>query len=152
RIRTIAGQGNRLTILDYLCQLVAERWENVISENKRAIMLLEENNYDEAFSLFKKLARETPSVQSLNNLAWLMLREEENRDDATALLEQALVLNPKSSFPYMMLGEIALHNRQYEKAKNYLQKALMFNDTEEATYNLAMAHFHLGEFEQAATA
>lgn len=115
-------------------------------------MLLEQNNYDEAFTLFKRLAREKPSIQSLNNLAWFMLREEENRDDARTLLEQALVLNPQSSFPYMMLGEIALHNKQDVEAKNYLQKALMFNETEEATYNLAMAHFQLGEFEQAAKA
>ncbi|WP_079526558.1 tetratricopeptide repeat protein [Solibacillus isronensis] len=127
-----------------------ERWENIISENKRAIMLLEQNNYDEAFSLFKKLARETPSVQSLNNLAWIMLREEENRDEARALLEQLLVLNPKSSFPYMLLGEIALHNKQYDEAKHYLLQALSYRETEEATYNLAMAHFQLGEFEQAA--
>ncbi|MFS0875244.1 tetratricopeptide repeat protein [Solibacillus isronensis] len=124
--------------------------ENIISENKRAIMLLEQNNYDEAFSLFKKLARETLPVQSLNNLAWIMLREEENRDEARALLEQLLVLNPKSSFPYMLLGEIALHNKQYDEAKHYLLQALSFRETEEATYNLAMAHFQLGEFEQAA--
>ncbi|MEK4385819.1 tetratricopeptide repeat protein [Solibacillus sp. FSL W7-1464] len=122
----------------------------LISENTRAIMLLEQNNYDESFGLFKKLARETPSVQSLNNLAWFMLREEENRDEARTLLEQALVLNPKSSFPYMMLGEIALHNKQYDEAKHYLLQALSLSETEEATYNLALAHFQLGEFEQAA--
>lgn len=124
----------------------------LISENTRAIMLLEQNNYDESFSLFKKLAREIPSVQSLNNLAWFMLREEENRDEARRLLEQALVFKPKSSFPYMLLGEIALHNKEDIEAKNYLQKALMFNEAEEATYNLAMAHFQLGEFDQAAKA
>ena len=123
----------------------------LISENTRAIMLLEQNNYDEAFTLFKKLAREAPSIQSLNNLGWFMLREEENRDEAKKLLEQVLVLRPQSSFPYMMLGEIALHNKQYEEAKNYLQQALMFSEAEEATYNLAIAHFQLGEFEQAAT-
>lgn len=122
----------------------------LISENTRAIMLLEQNNYDESFTLFKKLARETPSVQSLNNLAWFMLREEENRDEARILLEQTLVFNPKSSFPYMLLGEIALHNKEYNEAKHYLLQALSFSETEEATYNLAMAHFQLGEYEQAA--
>lgn len=115
-------------------------------------MLLEQNNYDEAFSQFKKIARETPSIQSLNNLAWFMLREEENRDEARTLLEQVLVLNPQSSFPYMMLGEVALHNNQFNEAKYYLLQALSFSETEEATYNLAMAHFQLGEFEQAAKA
>lgn len=125
---------------------------DLISENTRAIMLLEQNNYDESFALFKKLARETPSVQSLNNLAWFMLREEENQDEAKALLEQALTFNPKSSFPYMLLGEIALHNKHYDKAQQYLLQAISFSEAEEATYNLAMAYFQLGEFEQAAIA
>ncbi|WP_339176331.1 tetratricopeptide repeat protein [Solibacillus sp. FSL R5-0691] len=113
-------------------------------------MLLEENKYDEAFSLFKKLAIETPSVQSLNNFAWIMLREEENGAEAKALLEQLLVLNPQTSFPYMLLGEIALHNKQFNEAKHYLLKAHSFSEAEDVTYNLAMAHFQLGEFEQAA--
>lgn len=122
-----------------------------ISENVRAILLLEQNKYDEAFTLMKKLANDAPSVQSLNNLAWFMLREEEDREAARTLLEQVLTLQPQSSFPYMMLGEIALHNKQYEAAKHYLQQALHFQESEEATYNLAMAHYHLGEYEQAAT-
>ncbi|MGE7981950.1 tetratricopeptide repeat protein [Solibacillus sp. NPDC093137] len=122
----------------------------LISENTRAIMLLEQNDYDESYTLFKKLARETPSVQSLNNLAWFMLREEENRNEARTLLEQTLVFNPKSSFPYMLLGEIALHNKKYNEAKHYLLQALSFSETEEVTYNLAMAHFQLGEYKQAA--
>ena len=50
----------------------------------------------------------------------------------------------------MMLGEIALHKQQYEEAKSYLQQSLSYKVTEEATYNLAIAHFQLGEYEQAA--
>lgn len=121
-----------------------------ISENTRALILLEQNEYDEAFTLMKKLASDAPSVQSLNNLAWFMLREEEDREAAKILLEEVLTLQPQSSFPYMMLGEIALHNKQHEEAKLYLRQANVFHVTEEATYNLAIAYFQLGEFEQAA--
>ena len=46
-----------------------------VSENTKAIMLFEQNEYDEAFALFKKLAEEVPSVQNLNNFAWIVLRE-----------------------------------------------------------------------------
>ena len=49
-----------------------------------------------------------------------------------------------------MLGEIALHSGQYEQAKNYLQQALTFEENEVPTYNLAIAQFRLGEYEQAA--
>ena len=121
-----------------------------VSENTKAIMLFEHNEYDEAFALFKKLAEEVPSVQNLNNFAWIVLREEEDRDEAKRLLQQILTLQPQSPFPYMMLGEIALHKQQYEQAKSYLQQALSYKVTEEATYNLAIAHFQLGEYEQAA--
>ena len=121
-----------------------------ISENMKAIMLFEQNEYDEAFVLFKKLAEEVPSIQSINNFAWIVLREEEDRDEAERLLQKILALQPQSPFPYMMLGEIALHKQQYEQAKSYLQQALSYKVMEEATYNLAIAHFQLGEYEQAA--
>lgn len=121
-----------------------------LSENRRAIMLFEQNEYDEALALFKRLANETPSVQSLNNLAYMVLREEEDRVEAERLLLQVLTLEPQSPFPLIMLGEIALHNEQYEQAKSYLQQALTFKEMEAALYNLAIAQFHLGEYEQAA--
>lgn len=107
-------------------------------------------NLDEALAKLQQLAEKKPSVQSLNNLAYMYLREEEDRDTAEKLLLQALKLNPQSAYPYMMLGEIALHNRQYEQAKTYLQQAMAFTSTEEATYNLAIAYFNLGAYEQAA--
>ena len=121
-----------------------------LSENKKALMLFEQNEYAEAFALLKKLAEESPSVQSLNNLAWMYLREEEEMDEAEKVLEQVVKLHPQSPFPYMMLGEIALHKCQFERAKTYLEIALAHGYTEEAMYNLAMAHFKLGEYKQAA--
>ena len=112
-------------------------------------MLIQQNEYTEAFVLFKKLAEETPSVQSLNNLAWIYLREEEDMKEAQRLLNQVLTLQPQSPFPYMMLGEIALHKKQFQQAKGYFQAALSQRVTEEATYNLAIAHFKLAEYEEA---
>ncbi len=123
---------------------------NSLSENAKALMLLEQTEYTDAFALLKKLAEETPSVQSINNLAWMVLREEEDRDESERLLKQVLALHPQSPFPYMMLGEIALHKYQFEQAKSYLETALAHGFTEEATYNLAIAHFQLGEFKEAA--
>ena len=115
-----------------------------------ALMLFEQNEYAEAFALFKRLANVAPSVQSLNNLAWIYLREEEDMDEAERVLQQVLTFQPQSSFPYMMLGEIALFKQRYGQAKSYLQEALEFSGTEEATYNLAIAHYQLSEFKSAA--
>lgn len=139
-------QLHRINYVNHLDRFLTD----ILSENRKAIMLFEQNEYDKALALFKRLADETPSVQSLNNFAWMLLREEEDRAQAQKLLQQVLALKPQSPFPFMMLGEIALHNEQYEQAKSYLQQALTFEGTEAATYNLAIAHFHLGEYELAA--
>ena len=113
-------------------------------------MLFEQNEYIKAFAILKKLAEEFPSVQSLNNVAWMYLHEEEEMDEAEKVLEQAIKLHPQSPFPYMMLGEIALHKRRFECAKTYLEIALVHGYTEEAMYNLAITHFKLGEYRKAA--
>lgn len=148
-LRFLVALNEQLHKIDYIEKL--DRFlTGVVTENTKAILLLEQNEYEESLALFKKLAEEAPSVQSLNNYAWMFLREEEDRDEAERLLQQVLAFEPQSSFPYMMLGEIAIHKQQYEEAKSYLQQALSFSETEEATYNLALAHFQLGAYEQAA--
>lgn len=139
----------KLHDIDYVVKLDRFLHDN-FSENAKALMLFEQNEYDAAFTLLKKLAKEKPDVQSLNNLAWMYLREEENRIEATKLLEEALTFHPQSSFPYMMLGEIALHNGHLEQAKAYLQAAIALDFTEEAIYNLAIVHFKQGDYVTAA--
>ena len=132
--------------------LLEEPLKSLVSENKWALILFECNQYDEAFSRIEKLAKEKPSVESLNNYAYLLLHEEEDRERAWTILMQLLPLQPQSDFPYLMLGEIALHFNRFEEAKVYLQQALAFKESEIATHNLGIAHFSLGEFEQAAQA
>ena len=148
-LRFLVALHAQLHEMDYVLKLDRFLYDEV-SENTKAITLFEQNEYDEAFALFKKLAQEAPSVQSINNLAWIVLREEEDKDEAERLLQQVLALQPHSPFPYMLLGEIALHKQQFKLAKSYLQQVLSYGSTEEATYNLAIAHFQLGEYEQAA--
>ena len=148
-LRFLVALNEKLHEIDYVQKLDRFLYNNV-TENTKAIMLFEQNDYTQAFALFKKLAQETPSVQSLNNLAWMYLREEEEMDEAEKLLTRVLELQSQSPFPYMMLGEIALHKHQFEQAKAYLKIALTHGFTEEATYNLAMAYFQLEEYEQAA--
>lgn len=122
----------------------------MMSPNQVALMLFESNSYEAAFGLLKKLAYQTPSVQSLNNLAYMYLREEEKMEKAEELLQQVLTLQPQSAFPYNMLGEIALHNGAYTQAKVYLEQALAFEEQEGTLYNLALAHFHVAEYKEAA--
>lgn len=122
----------------------------VVTENAKAIALCESNDYEEALSLFKKLAIETPTVQSLNNYAWILLRDEEDSREAEKWLQKALAFKPKSAFPYVLLGEIALKSGQFERAKQYLEQANHLEATKEGNNNLAIAYLKLGAFERAA--
>lgn len=122
----------------------------VVTENTKAIALYESNDYEEALALFKKLAIETPSIQSLNNYAWILLRDEEELLEAEKWLQKALVFKPKAAFPYVLLGEITLKNEQFERAKQYLEQANQLHMTKEGSNNLAIAYLKLGEFKRAA--
>ena len=121
-----------------------------MSLNKRALELFENNEYDEAFQLFKEASEVERGVQSLNNLAWMYLNEEEDKNVAKELLQEVLTFSPKSHFPYNMLGEIAVREGRFEEAKNYLKQALAICHSNEAIHNLAIANFYLDEFKQAA--
>ena len=139
----------KLHEMDYFVKL--DRYlHNNLSDNAKALMLFEQNEYDAAFALLKKLAEEQRDVQSLNNLAWMYLHEEEDADEAKRLLEEVITLNPQSPFPYMMLGEITLKEGQLNQAKAYLQTAIALGFTEEAVHNLAIVHFKQGDYVAAA--
>ncbi|MFJ7684931.1 tetratricopeptide repeat protein [Peribacillus butanolivorans] len=66
---------NRLVI--QLQEQVKQEPNNTYLMNDLAIALMETNNYEEAFVLFKKAADIHPNVQSLNNLAYFYYTEEE---------------------------------------------------------------------------
>lgn len=139
----------KLHEIDYFQRL--DRYlHNNLSENAKALMLFEQNEYEAAFTLLKKLVEEHRDVQSLNNLAWMYLREEEDIAEAKKLLEEVPTLNPQSPFPYMVLGEITLKEGQLNQAKAYLQTAIALGFTEEAVHNLAIVHFKQADYVAAA--
>lgn len=71
-------------------------------------------------------------------------------DAAKRILREVLVLNPQSYFPYNMLGEIALAEKQYKEAEMYLTKSLQFQHSDEAIYNLGIVYFNQSRFDEAA--
>ena len=117
--------------------------------NQKAIELLEENNYDESLKLFKKAVEISSDVQSLNNLAWIYCNEEDDDRSALALLVEVLNMNPKSHFPYNLLGEIYCRQEKWELAKDILEKAISIQSTKTAYNNLAVANYHLGNINDA---
>ncbi len=111
--------------------------------------MFEQNEYEEAMELFQQAVRESRDVQSLNNLAWMYLYEEENDDKALELISEVVKLNPSSYFPYNILGEIYMKQKKWEEAKEALQKSISIQPSNEAYHNVAVAHYNLGELEKA---
>ena len=58
----------------------------------------------------------------MNNLAWIYLYEEEDRHRAKIILEEVIEQKPKSHFPYNMLGEISIKERQWIEAKGNINE------------------------------
>ncbi|WP_312504572.1 tetratricopeptide repeat protein [Bacillus luti] len=117
--------------------------------NEKAIEMFEQNKYEEAMELFQQAVHESRGVQSLNNLAWMYFYEEENDDKALELIKEVVKLNPASYFPYSILGEIYMKQKKWAEAKEALKKSLSIQPSNEAYYNVAVAHYNLGELEKA---
>ncbi len=111
--------------------------------------MFEQNKYEEAMELFQQAVHESRGVQSLNNLAWMYFYEEENDDKALELIKEVVKLNPASYFPYSILGEIYMKQKKWAEAKEALKKSLSIQPSNEAYYNVAVAHYNLGELEKA---
>lgn len=121
-----------------------------MTSNEKALQLFEDNKYKEALVLLEQAVREERTVQSLNNLAWMYVYEEEDVHRAKPLLEEVVALHPQSYFPYNMLGEIALQEKDWEGAREILNKSIAIQPSPEAIHNLAVADYHTGRFRQAA--
>jgi len=78
------------------------------------------------------------------------LRKEGKNDEAIAILEKVVLQNPDYAVPYMMLGEIYLEKKNYEKAKMNYQKALsIVKENIDVETAIAQADFMLGNLEPA---
>ncbi|MBB3126918.1 tetratricopeptide (TPR) repeat protein [Paenibacillus rhizosphaerae] len=121
-----------------------------MNTNQKAISCLEQNKYDEALSLFKQAVEESRDVQSLSNLAWIFVHEEEDYEAALALLQEAIALKPASYFPYNLLGEVYIVMEKWQEASDILVRSLAIQPSEEAYNNLAVARYHLGDIQTAA--
>jgi len=116
-----------------------------MSQNKKAMNFYENNEIDKALEIFKQEVLHNKGVQSLNNLAWVLYKEEENTQDAVPLLKEAILRNPSSHFPYNLLGEIYVESANWNSAIPMLMKAIDIKPTIEAFNNLAVAYYHKGD-------
>ncbi|MBR2563864.1 MAG: tetratricopeptide repeat protein [Paenibacillus sp.] len=120
-----------------------------MSINQQAMDCLENNDYEAALALLEKALKESRDVQSLTNLAWIYYHEEGDVEAAIALAQEAVEWNPTSHVPYSLLGEMLVVKEKWEEASVVLSNSISIQPSTEAYNNLAVAKYHLGEWEQA---
>lgn len=121
-----------------------------VALNEKALTLFENNQYRDALRVFEEAVKVNRTVQSLNNLAWMYLYEEEDAQQAKMLLEEVVEMKPHSYFPYNMLGEIAIREKKWSFAIKALETSLSIHPSIEAIHNLALAHFYTSSYQKAA--
>lgn len=120
-----------------------------MNTNQQALELFEQNEYEKALELFRQAVKESRNIQSLNNLAWMYSYEEEDDNKALVLIREVIQMKPSSYFPYNLLGEISLRQKNWEFASDALTKSISIQPSKEAYHNLAVAKYYLGELEEA---
>lgn len=127
--------------------------------NDFAIALMETNRYEEALVQFENAVRNSPTVQSLHNLAYFYYAEgkptgdgywEINDQEAISILEHVIQKNPRSHFPYTLLGEIYISKGHFDKAIHLLTMASSLEATLENLNNLGVCYYHKSMWSQAA--
>lgn len=120
-----------------------------MNTNQQAIQALEKNEYEKSKKRFLAALNEERNVQALTNMAWIYLHEEEDVDNASELLKEAVAQQPQSHFPYNLLGEIYVKQEKWALALEMLNQAVHIHPTKAAYHNAAVAHYTLGNTELA---
>jgi tetratricopeptide (TPR) repeat protein len=121
-----------------------------MNTNQKAIELLEEHNIEAAIKLFHKAVLEKRDVQSLTNLAWVYLHEEEENEKALSLVQEAIEQLPNSHFPYSLCGELLLKMERYEESLHPLLTSVSIHPSSAVYHNLGVAMYFLADPEEAA--
>lgn len=150
---------NNETAIQKLNHEVGQEPTNTSLINRLAIAYLENNQYELALEQFQEAVRIKPTVQALNNLAWMYANEgepnpdgswTERPDKAIPLLEQAVHRDPQSDFPYSLLGEMYWRFTQYDSAIRVLKQSIQIRESMRALNNMGVALYHQGSYHTAA--
>jgi len=108
-------------------------------------------NYDSALGHFENAVNRNP----LRAEAWIQVGfckvKQGKNHDAIRAFEQALKLEPDSYEALNKLGDAYYYAANYHKARESYERAVRLRpDLAEGHYNLALAHFELGDHARAA--
>ncbi len=117
-----------------------------IDGNKQKIL----ENWDDAEASFKKVLKIDPAHDaSMYELARIYKREG-RVDDAVLLMEDAITIDPKNEWYYILLADLYRQNRQFEKVAGVFGKLIdHFPEKMDYRYDLAGIYIIMGDYKTA---
>lgn len=89
------------------------------------------------------------TIKTTHNLAWYLYFEWGEQERAIEIQKEQINKNPKSFYPYYLLGFMLMENDEYINAIEYLLKANKKSDRRDILHNLGYCYFKLGDFQTA---
>ena len=112
--------------------------------------LLQNSEYDLAFTKFELILKEYPGIPFLHYAFGTALLALSRYDEAEKQIREELKISPQSELPYLRLASLALKRRQPAEALPLAQRAAQIAaDSAEAHYLWGRASFDLGQNETA---
>ncbi len=110
--------------------------ESQDSDYKRAVLLCEKGNFNEAKKILSNLIQKNPSNSEYHRIFGQILSEEGGQEEAINSLIDALKWNPKNSFALLMMGNIfAKYKNDIETALKYYDQAVKINPKDNIAIN-----------------
>lgn len=113
----------------------------------------------EHYDYFEKAYRLKKTVKSAHNFAWFLYfewseiewrwKQDHAIERAIQIQKECIELHPKSFYPYYQYGYMLLHQRRYEEAIPFLEKALSLEEHRDIMHNIGYCYFQLEQFQQA---
>ncbi|MGE7111178.1 tetratricopeptide repeat protein [Lysinibacillus sp. NPDC047702] len=117
---------------------------------KAAEILAKEGEYETVKLMLLDVLAEEKNVIILHNLADL-LKENDDYEEALFYAKQAVAMEPKTYYPYALLGELTMRLVSLDSAQRWLEQAYTLFESPVVAHNLASIYKHQQRFSEAAT-
>ncbi|HQU82348.1 MAG TPA: tetratricopeptide repeat protein [Pyrinomonadaceae bacterium] len=125
--------------------------QNVAEQLREAAANLQNNQFDEAEKILRRVIKSAPANSDAHNLLGIVLDQKSNFAEAEKEYRQAVKLNPKAVSPLANLGILLAKTKREKLAAQTFESILKINPNHPQTIiNLGFLHFSLGNFQRAA--
>lgn len=100
---------------------------------------------DDEMKFFELAYSIKKTIKTTHNLAWYLYFEWGEQERAIKIQKEQITKNPKSFYPYYLLGFMLMEKEDYKNAIEYLLKANEKTDRRDISHNLGYCYFKTDE-------